>query len=162
MGGLECCCLTGTRPRQLPGSPHPGVPQGAQPFLVGQDFLLHLVHLPPQARGSRTLPWAWLTMEPSAVSFRPVFASPCPKKGTGWGFLCFCRKLPLYSCGCVFRCCPWKPRVTSSSPSQREGSMVGGGNEVVWLLLLDAFPRSPRSCLMREALSLSPFYREGN
>lgn len=96
-------------------------------------------------------------MEPRAVSSCPMFASPSPQQGTG-GAPC----APLYPCGCVPRCCPWKPQVTSSSSFPSPCEEQGRGGWVAGLLLVGAFACNPHGCLVREALSSPPFYSEEN
>lgn len=108
-GASKRCYLARAGPGQLAGS--------VDPCLAGPGFLLQLVTFLLQAEAPGRSPGlssdrghmlgaSAPCLPPLALRNRPGFLRPCAKL-----------PLPLCPCGCVSRCCPWKPRVTSCTAS---------------------------------------------
>lgn len=134
--GLECCspARAGTEGAQVLCA-HERLPRELSPSWWAGTSCWSRLHIPLQARGSGTFPWAG--PQQSQVLGASAQCSPLLALGNGGrGFLCPWRKLPLALQQCV-QVWPWETTsyVLPPSPLPHRDTRRGGGHGAVGLPL---------------------------
>lgn len=126
--GLECCspARAGTEGAQVLCA-HERLPRELSPSWWAGTSCWSRLHIPLQARGSGTFPWAG--PQQSQVLGASAQCSPLLALRNGAGASCVPGASSLWLCSSVSRCGPGKPQVTSfpllPSPTATRGGGVG-------------------------------------